>query len=85
MPKYKVILTLPYGVTVDSTEDIEGHVSWPNYSQADSVRYRGVFDSYEKAKQYADNFTVYKFQLSDGYDSFDPEDDRPYFVSIFDA
>ena len=85
MSKYKFILTLPYGVTVDSAEEIEGHVSWPNYSQAEPIRYRGVFDSYDEAKEYADNFTVYKFELSDGYDSFGQDDYCPYFVSIYDA
>ena len=71
MKKYKFILTLPYDIEIDSAETIEGHVAWPNWSQADPVRYRGVFDTYEEAKAYADDFQVYKYVLEDcGYDSF---------------
>lgn len=86
MKKYKFILTLDEYTKVDSAEEIEGHVSWPNYSQADPVRYRGVFDTYEEAKEYASNFSLYKYVTSDGYDSFENSDDEyPYFISIFDA
>ena len=49
MKKYKFIITVGKYTQVDSAEEIEGHVSWPNYSQADPVRYRGVFDTYEEA------------------------------------
>ena len=49
MKKYKFIIKLGYGIEVDSAEKIEGHVSWPNYSQADPIRYRGIFDTYEEA------------------------------------
>ena len=84
MKKYKFILTLDEYTRVDSAEEIEGHVSWPNYSQADPVRYRGVFDTYEEAKEYASNFSLYKYITNDGYDSSDDEY-NPYFISIFDA
>lgn len=86
MPKYKFILTLPYDVIIDSAEEIEGHVSWPNWSQADPVRYQGVFDSYEEAKAYASDFEIYKYVLEDmAYDSFLCEECGGYFLSIFDA
>jgi hypothetical protein len=45
------------------------------------VRYRGVFDTYEEAKEYAANFSLYKYITNDGYDSSEDE----YFISIFDA
>ena len=44
--KYKFILILPYDIEVDSEEEIEGHVSWPNYSQASPIEYQGVFDTF---------------------------------------
>ena len=84
MKKYKFILTLDEYTRVDSAEEIEGHVSWPNYSQADPVRYRGVFDTYEEAEKYASNFSLYKYVTNDGYDSSNDEC-NPYFISIFDA
>ena len=84
MKKYKFIITLDEYTQVDSAEEIEGHVSWPNYSQADPVRYRGVFDTYEEAKEYASNFSLYKYITNDGYDSSEDEY-NPYFISIFDA
>ena len=84
MKKYKFILTLNEYTKVDSAEEIEGHVSWPNYSQADPVHYRGVFDTYEEAEEYASNFSLYKYITSDGYDSSN-DDAEPYFISIFDA
>lgn len=90
MSKYKFILTLPYEFEIDSEHEIEGHMSWPNYSQADPVWYRGIFDTYEEAKTYAENFTVYKYILKyyyfHPYDSFEDEDEcAKYFISIFDA
>ena len=84
MKKYKFILTLDEYTRVDSAEEIEGHVSWPNYSQASPVRYRGIFDTYEEAKEYASEFKLYKYVTNDGYDSSNDECD-PYFISIFDA
>ena len=84
MKKFKFILTLDEDIKVDSAEEIEGHVSWPNYSQAGPVRYRGIFDTYEEAEKYASNFTLYKYVTSNGYDSFNDEE-RPYFISIYDA
>ena len=61
-------------------------MAWPNYSQADPVFYKGVFDSYEKAKEYASDFDIYKYVLiKDGYDSFKSEDEPIYFISIYDA
>jgi hypothetical protein len=84
MKKYKFIITLDKYTQVDSAEEIEGHVSWPNYSQAGPVHYRGVFDTYEEAKEYASNFSLYKYVTNDGYDSSD-DYENPYFISIFDA
>lgn len=84
MKKYKFILTLDEYTRVDSAEEIEGHVSWPNYSQATPVRYRGVFDTYEEAENYASNFNLYKYVTSGGDDS-SYDDECPYFISIFDA
>ena len=86
MKKFKFILTLPDGMEVDRAEEIEGHVSWPNYSQAEPVRYRGVFNTYEEAREYAADFNLYKYVTNDGYDSFEHGDDEyPYFISIYDA
>jgi hypothetical protein len=84
MRKYKFIIMLDKYTQVDSAEEIEGHVSWPNYSQAGPVHYRGVFDTYEEAKEYASNFSLYKYVTNDGYDSSD-DYETPYFISIFDA
>ena len=86
MKKYKFIITLSCDIKVDSAEEIEGHVSWPNYSQADPIRYRGIFDTYKEAEEYASDFSLYKYVLRDGYDSFENSDEEyPYFISIFDA
>ena len=86
MKKYKFILTLDEYTQVDSAEEIEGHVSWPNYSHAEPVRYRGVFNTYEEAEKYASKFRLYKYITNDGYDSFeDNVDEYPYFISIYDA
>ena len=84
MKKYKFIITLDEYTEVDSAEEIEGHVSWPNYSQADPIRYRGVFDTYEEAEEYASKFSLYKYVTNDGYDSSEDEY-NPYFISIYDA
>ena len=84
MKKYKFVLTLDEYTQVDSAEEIEGHVSWPNYSQADPIRYKGIFDTYEEAEEYASKFKLYKYVTNDGYDSSD-DDENPYFISIFDA
>jgi hypothetical protein len=85
MKKYKFLIKLSDDIEVDSAEEIEAHVSWPNYSQADPIRYRGIFDTYEEAEKYASNFTLYKYVTNDGYDSFDYDEEDPYFISIFDA
>lgn len=86
MPKYKFILTLPNEVEIDSAEEIEGQISWPNWSQADPVHYKGIFDSYEEAEKYASEFEVYKYIIEDmHYDSFECEEYGGYFISIFDA
>ena len=84
MKKYKFIITLDEYTQVDSAEEIEGHVSWPNYSQAEPVCYSGVFDTYEEAEKYASNFSLYKYVTNDGYDSSEDEY-NPYFISIYDA
>lgn len=84
--KYKFILILPYDIEVDSEEEIEGHVSWPNYSQASPIEYQGVFDTYEEALEYAKDFSLYKYVLNySGYDSYESEDFPEYYISIFDA
>ena len=84
--KYKFILTLPGEFEVDSAERIEGHMSWPNYSQADPVFYKGIFDSYDEAMEYGSEFSIYKYVLNnDGYDSYYSEDEPYFFISIFDA
>jgi hypothetical protein len=84
--QYKFILTLPNEVVIDSVEEIHNHMSWPNWSQADPVRYRGIFDSYEVAKEYASKFKIYKYiLLHDGYDSYEDEEEPRYFISYFDA
>lgn len=84
--KFKFVLTLPNDIEVDSAEEVDGHMAWPNYSQADPIFYKGIFDSYEKAKEYSSNFDIYKYVLiKEGYDSFKSEDEPIYFISIFDA
>ena len=84
MKKYKFILTVDKYTKVDSAEKIDGHVSWPNYSQAGPVHYKGIFDTYEEAEEYASQFSLYKYVTDDGYDSSN-DDCNPYFISIFDA
>lgn len=83
MIKYKFILTLDDDTQVDSAEEIEGHVAWPNWSQADPVHYRGIFDTYKEAEEYASEFSLYKYVLKGGYDS--SNDEPSYFLSVFDA
>lgn len=81
--RYKYILTLPHGVEVDG-EQVDGHMSWPNYSHAEPIVYRGLFDTYSEASEYAAGYSVYKYTLNTaGYDSF--EDDGVFFLSIYDA
>jgi hypothetical protein len=82
--KYKFILTLPDDFEVDSALEIEGHLSWPNYSQAEPIRYKGVFDTSEEAEKNASDFAIYKWTAS-GYDSYYDEEEPHYYVSIFDA
>ena len=67
MKKYKFILTLDEYTTFDSAVELEGLVNWPNYSQPYPEHYRGVFDTYEEAKEYAANFWLYKRIMNDGY------------------
>ena len=84
--KYKFILTLPYEIKVDSAERIDGHMSWPNYSHAEPRVYKGIFDSYNEAKEYASKFKIYKYVLNfTDYDSFESNDENFFFISIFDA
>ena len=88
--KYKFILTLPYDYEIDSQYAIEGHVSWPNWSQADPVHYKGIFNTAEEAQTYASGFKVYKYILKGDYeyDSFEDaagSETPPYYISIFDA
>ena len=82
--KFKFILMLPDDVMVDSTLEINDHVAWPNYSQAEPVRYKGVFDTYEEAERYAADFNIYKW-MGCGYDSYYDDEGPIYFVSIYDA
>lgn len=77
MKKYKFILTLDEYTTFDSAVELEGLVNWPNHSQPYPEHYRGVFDTYEEAKEYAENFWLYKHITNDGY--------AEYFTSIFDV
>ncbi len=83
--KFKFILILPEDFEVDSALEIHDHVAWPNYSQAEPVRYKGIFDTFEEAEKYASEFNIYKFSGWDGYDSWYDEDEPRYYVSIFDA
>ena len=95
MKKYKFILTVVDNgdneYEIDSAEDIEGHVVWPSWSQADPYTYRGIFDSYNEAKEYAEKFKLYKYIIRDGgWDSFEDEDDwlecgRGFYLSREDA
>lgn len=82
--KFKFVLTLPYDIEVDSAVSIHNHMAWPNYSQADPVFYKGIFNTYEEAEKYASNFEIYKYTTG-GYDSFEDEEYPYYFVSIYDA
>ena len=82
--KYKFILTLPDDVEVDSAVEIEGHVAYPNYSQAEPVGYKGVFDTYEEAENCAAKFKIYKW-TSAFYDSYYDAEEPGYYVSIYDA
>ena len=61
--KYKFISTLPNEVDVDSKPEIDGHMSWPNCSQAEPVFYKGIFDSYDDAREYASKFKTDKYTL----------------------
>ena len=65
-------------------------MAWPNWSQADPVHYKGVFDTQEEAQAYASEFNVYKYILNGDceYDSFEDEAGSEYppcYISIFDA
>lgn len=82
--RFKFILTLPGDIEVDSAVSIHKHMAWPNYSQADPVFYKGIFDTYEEAEKYASEFEIYKY-TTDGYDSFEDDYEPLYYVSIFDA
>lgn len=92
MEKYKFILTIPYEFEVDSQYEIDGHMAWPNWSQADPVFYKGIFNTEDEAKAYASEFKIYKYILKGecSYDSFEDEagagsECPKYYISIFDA
>lgn len=89
MPKYKFIITLPHKEVIDSEYDIDGHTSWPNISQAGPVVQKGIFDSYEEAKEYASSFEVFKYIIKYGeddyLDSYESIDEGLYYISYFDA
>lgn len=57
--KYKFILEIPDDMEVDSEYDVDGCVIWPTYSQAEPIKLKGLFDSYEEAKETAEQFKVY--------------------------
>ena len=57
--KYKFILEIPDDMEVDSEYDVDGCVIWPTYSQAEPIKLKGLFDSYEEAKEAAEQFKVY--------------------------
>lgn len=82
--RFKFILTLPDDFEVDSSVRIHNHSAWPNYSQAEPVIYKGIFDTYEEAQAYAENFSIYKYTCC-GYDSWYDEEEPRYYVSVFDA
>lgn len=87
MKKYGFKLTLPYDVVIDSVEEIEGHCYQPNYSQAEPIELKGIFDTKEEAKKYAEEFKVYKYiiHIFGDYDSFEDDDDGLYYLSYTDA
>ena len=69
--KYKFILTIPYydgTIEIDSAEEIEDVWYCGNYSQAEPHCLKGIFDTYEEAKQAATEQKIYKF-LIESYDS----------------
>ncbi|MCR5349240.1 MAG: hypothetical protein K6E59_06530 [Bacilli bacterium] len=76
--KYKYILTLEDDIEVDSAEEIEGRVVSSSRSQTDPYSMKGVFDSYEEAKEAASKRRAYRvkihYRYKDGgsqyYDSY---------------
>lgn len=92
--KYKFILTLPYDIKIDSSEEIEGYRVYPSYSQSEPYNLKGIFDTFEEAKAAAEKFDIlkviitYKHLDDDGcenfvevIDSFEDEDEDPvYFL-----
>ena len=77
--KYKFILTLPYGIEVDSAEEIEGHVIDSFRSQTDPYALKGVFDSREEAKNAALKCRVYRVKIHYKF----PDGGSQYFDSFF--
>ena len=87
MKKYGFKLKLPYDIEIDSAEEIEGHRFWPNYSHADPIELKGIFNTKEEARKYAEEFKVYKYIIHafGNYDSFEDDDDGLYYLSYTDA
>ena len=87
MKKYGFKLTLPYGIEVDSVEEINGWRFTPNHSQAEPIELSGIFDTREEAEKCANEFEIYKYLLIyTNYDSYEDEDEYPrYYFSITDA
>ena len=87
MKKYGFKLTLPYGIEVDSVEEINGWRFTPNHSQAEPIELSGIFDTREEAEKCANEFEIYKYLLKYiSYDSYEDEDEDPrYFFSIDEA
>lgn len=87
MKKYGFKLKLPYETEIDSVDEIDGHRFCPNYSHAEPIELKGIFDTKEEAEEYAKEFKVYKYILHYcSYDSFlDEGDGYGYFLSSTDA
>ncbi len=83
MKKYKFILTLPYGVEVDSAEEIEGHVVNPYCSQGEPYALKGIFDSYEEAEKAASKFKIYKVIIYRHSEDFEEELDSYEYEAEF--
>lgn len=87
MKKYGFKLKLPFDIEIDSVEEIEGHCFWPNYSHAEPIIFKGIFNTKEEARKYAEEFKVYKYIIHafGNYDSFEDDDDCLYYLSHTDA
>lgn len=92
--KYKFILTLPYDIKIDSAEEIEDYRVYPSSSQSEPYNLKGIFDTFEEAKEAAEKFDILKVIITykhlesvfckyfvEVIDSFEDEDEDPiYFL-----